>query len=452
MSLNGHRVREVSVPATKRDPARVYLDSKDISYLADSEKLASDSSLRRVRDELIDLARNGIAEFRFSFFNVIELAHLASEHKAHAVARARFVKELCGSRAYMHPDKLRAFEALSLIEDGQPETARGSEARAYVADARWLPESIVSIAHVFTDTLVKGLHNRIAKQTRQELDRLDPVTRAAMEKKFFNQQGVTKEAADIAATIGDAFFGDWPSNYPLTRRFWDEKMLLRHVQGEVSLEELKRECLKGFADVNNFIGWVEIPSIQEMVQGLRSTEPSKLFDELRNDADRRIDLAGQLLEGMDPKEREQVLRSLQEDLQEATTPDLGKTRRDELEELYATNQGWFGARGVTKERFDSKVTASALGAVSSLDVVLCGVAAHFRKLAKLSANHPKLKRSDLADLIHCSYVPYSDIFSVDSRTRKLIADGAALWGTQLVEDTRALPEAIRAKAQSGGQA
>jgi hypothetical protein len=224
------------------------------------------------------------------------------------------------------------------------------------------------------------------------------------------------------------------------------------VQGEVSLEELKRECLKGFADENNFIGWVEIPSIQEMVQGLRSTEPSKLFDELRNDADRRIDLAGQLLEGMDPKEREQVLRSLQEDLQEATTPDLGKTRRDELEELYATNQGWFGARGVTKERFDSKVTASALGAVSSLDVVLCGVAAHFRKLAKLSANHPKLKRSDLADLIHCSYVPYSDIFSVDSRTRKLIADGAALWGTQLVEDTRALPEAIRAKAQSGGQA
>jgi hypothetical protein len=272
-----------------------------------------------------------------------------------------------------------------------------------------------------------------------------------MEKKFFNQQGVTKEAADIAAKMGDAFFGDWPSKYPLTRRFWDEKMLLRHLQGEISLEELKGECLKGFADVDNFIGWcVEIPSIQEMVQSLRSTEPSKLFDELRNDADRRIDIAGQLLEGIDPKERGRVLRSLQEDLQDATTPDLVETRRENLEELYETNQGWFAARGVTKERYDSKVTASALGAVSSLDVVLCGVAAHFTKLAKLSANHPKLKRSDLADLIHCSYVPYSDIFSIDSRTRKLIADGAALWGTQLVEDTRTLPEAIRAKAQPGG--
>jgi hypothetical protein len=443
------------MPATKHDPVQVYLDSKDISYLADSEKLASDASLRQVRDELIELARNGIAEFRFSFFNVIELAHLAPEHKPHAVARGRFVKELCGNRAFMHPDKLRRFEALSLIEDGHAETAHGCEGRAYVADARWLPESIVSVTHVFTDSLIKGLHNRIAKQTRKELDRMDPISRAVAEKKLFNEQGVTKDAADIAATIADAFFGDWPSEYPLTPRFWDKKMLLRYLQGEVSLEELKHECLNGFADVDNFIGWcVEIPSIREMVQNLRSTEPSKLFDALRNDADQRIDLAEQLLEGMkiDPKEREQVLRSLREDLQAATTPDLEKVRREELEELYETNQEWFATRAVTKERFDSKVTASAVGAVPSLDVVLYGVTAHFRKLAKLSANHPKLKRSDLADLIHCSYVPYSDVFSVDRRTRELIAGGAALWGTQLIEDTKALPEAIRTKAQSGSRA
>jgi hypothetical protein len=75
-----------------------------------------------------------------------------------------------------------------------------------------------------------------------------------------------------------------------------------------------------------------------------------------------------------------------------------------------------------------------------------------QKPRALGGNHPKLKRSDLADLIHCSYLPYSDIFSVDGRTRKLIADGAALWGTQLIEDTRTLPEAIRTKAQLGGQA
>jgi hypothetical protein len=240
-----------------------------------------------------------------------------------------------------------------------------------------------------------------------------PASRAAAEKRLFNERGVTKEAADIAATIADAFFGDWPSVHPLTRRFWDGKMLLRHLQGEVSLEELKRGCLNGFADVDNFIGWcLDIPSIREMVQRLRSTEPSKLFDELRNDAELRIDLAGQILDGLelDPKEREQVLRSLREDLQAATTPDLEKARREELEELFETNREWFTARAVTKERFDSGVTASALGGVPSLDVVLYGVSAHFMKLAKLSVNHPKLKRSDLADLIHCSYVPYSIFF------------------------------------------
>jgi hypothetical protein len=78
--------------------------------------------------------------------------------------------------------------------------------------------------------------------------------------------------------------------------------------------------------------------------------------------------------------------------------------------------------------------------------------AHFKKLAKLSANHPRLQRSDLADLVHCSYVPYADIFSLDSRTRELVASAAAIWDTELIVDTTALPEAIRSTAKLRGLA
>ena len=76
------------MPSTKLDPVRVYPDSKDISYMADTEKLASNASLRQAREELVDLGHKGIAEFRFSFFHIIELAHLAAEHKHHALLRS----------------------------------------------------------------------------------------------------------------------------------------------------------------------------------------------------------------------------------------------------------------------------------------------------------------------------------------------------------------------------
>jgi hypothetical protein len=392
------------MPSTKLDPVRVYLDSKDISYLADTEKLASNASLRQAREELVDLGHKGIAEFRFSFFHIIELAHLAAEHKHRAEERVRFVKALCGNRAYLHPDKLRRVEGLSLVQDGQPETARGAMARAYVTDASWMPECIVSVADRFTDALVRGLHNRIAKQSREVLDtiEMDAATRAAMEEKFISPQGVTKEAADIAAKTPEMFFGNWQIVYPLTKRFWDEKMLLRHLQGVVSLDELRRECLSGFADLENFIGWCvdEIPCIRDMRQTLRSTGQSSLFDELRKNAGQRVEVAGEILDQLDlePKDRAWVLRSLKEDLQAATAPNFEKARRKELEELYQSNPEWFDAQGVTKEQFESGVAASALGAMPSLDAFLHVVMAHFKKLAKLSANHPRLQRSDLADL------------------------------------------------------
>jgi hypothetical protein len=442
------------VPSPKPNPVRVYLDSSDITNLSDPKKLAANQALQDTRTALIDLCQNGVAEFRFSYFHIIELAHLDAGHKDDALARAQFVKLLCGKNAYLHPSELRCFEALSLVQSGRPETKRASKARAYVEDARWLPESVVSVAKRFTEALQRGLNNRIVKQT---LDALNDVgsnrkARRALKRRFTNRRGATAEAIRIAANNAQMFLQDWVQAYPLTKRFWDDKMLFQLLEKKISEEELQHECLAGFADPENFVGWCvdKIPSIREQPQAIRSTTPAAGFDELRREADERLQIAADILRELDlkPHDREHILKTLHKDLQDAITPDLVKWRRQELAELYQDKSAWFAKHHVKGKEFENKVIGSTFGDMPSADAFLSAVAAHFKKLGKLDKNHPKLTGSDLSDLLHCSFVPYTDIFSADKRTRDLVSAAAATYGTQIVVGTPALPDAIRSVARS----
>jgi hypothetical protein len=438
------------VSSRKPESIRVYLDSSDISYLADADKLAANPALRQVRQELVELCEQGAAEFRFSFFHILELAHLDPAHKPHAQARAEFVEALCGRRAFLHPDKLRRLEALSLVRKGGKKS-NGAAAQVYVTDASWLPQSIVAVVDRFTDALIRGLHNRIAEQTTQVVEESAPnrATRRAMKREFVDRRGATKKAVKIATRTPDYFFGNWQQVYPLTERFWRDKLLFDYLDNKLSKEELHRECLNGFADLNNFVGWCidQIPSIRAMPQAIRGTESAGLFDDLRSDAGQRLDVAKDILGELDlePATREHVLQSLEAELQAATSPDLRKARRDELVDLYRSDCKWFAAHGVTRNDFDDSVIGSPLNSLPSLDTLVRVVGAHFKKLAKLGVNYPKLKRSDLSDLLHCTYLPYVDVFSADRRTGELIADVANAYGTLLVHDTASLPAAIRQK-------
>jgi hypothetical protein len=96
------------------DPIQVYLDSSDIDNLTDARKLAKDARLGETAEVLKEFAAKGIAEFRFSFFHVIELAHADDVSKPFALKRVELVKALCGPKAFLNADELWRLEALSL--------------------------------------------------------------------------------------------------------------------------------------------------------------------------------------------------------------------------------------------------------------------------------------------------------------------------------------------------
>ena len=97
---------------------------RDIDNLTDPRKLERDSRFGETGQALRELAANGVAEFRFSFFHIIELAHTTEAAKPFALRRVELVKTLRGKRAFLNPDRLWRFEALSLARENRPVTKR----------------------------------------------------------------------------------------------------------------------------------------------------------------------------------------------------------------------------------------------------------------------------------------------------------------------------------------
>jgi hypothetical protein len=85
-----------------------------------------------------------------------------------ALERARLIKALCGSKAFLHPARLYLHEARAVTG---PPIANSALDRsyAYVQNSNWLPQSVQSTARKLADSFVRGLRNRIKTQTAQVL-------------------------------------------------------------------------------------------------------------------------------------------------------------------------------------------------------------------------------------------------------------------------------------------
>jgi hypothetical protein len=437
---------------SRGNPIRVYLDSSDIDNLSDSRKLARDSRLPEAVESLKELSANGVAEFRFSFFHIIELAHVEETSKPFALKRATLVKELCGSKALLNSDALWRFEALSLVQDNEPESARGAKARVYIDDFSWLPPSVVETSNQLVDSMIKDLKRRIGERTTETLDEIgsNRKTRRAMIKKILGKRGVTELGAQIAERTPDLFMDGWKRKLPLTKRFWEQDLPLRFLNHKISLEELRAECLAGFGDIDNFIGWcIDLPSISHLTKTIRSNEPAQHIEDLLEEGWHREQQAKELLHLLEPKAQvRHALKAVHGMLQDATAPDLALARVSNLGQLRQSNNDWFRRRGVGDQEWESRVARSALGALPSMDVFLRMAGAQFQKLAVLSKEARKYKPSDLADLLHCQYLPYVDFFRADDYTRSLINGFDNSYRTKLVPNTLALPDMIREEAKT----
>jgi hypothetical protein len=439
--------------APRPEPIRVYLDSSDIDNLTDARKLAKDARLGETAEVLKELAAKGIAEFRFSFFHVIELAHADDVSKPFALRRVELVKALCGPKAFLNADELWRLEALSLCQDNEPEPAKGAKARVFVEDASWLPRRVVDVAYQLVDSLIRRLKKRIGDRTEKALEEIgtNRKSRRGMKRRLLGRRGVSAHGAEIAATTPDLFLADWKQALPLTKRFWEENFPLQYLNKQISLDALRAECVAGFGDLDNFIGWcIELPMLSELPKTIRRTDQAQNFDELRADARERERLAESLLELLEPEAHvhHDILRELHKRLHKATIPSPAKSRPKDLERLYASNREWFTRRGVSNQDWENEVLASPLGALPGMDMMLQLAGAQFEKLASLSKDARKLRRSDVSDLLHSQYLPYVDLFRADNYTRSLIGNVAMAKRTKLVPSTLALPDMLREEARA----
>jgi hypothetical protein len=445
------------MPSTVSAPLRVYPDSNDISNLATNHLFLD------TRKALRDLVATGLLELRFSYFHIVELAQTNADAKPFSLQRAALVQELCGNKAFLHTDKLHRYEALSLVQYGETETAKGSGARAYVEDASWLPEWIVSIAHRFAGSLSRGLANRIASDWKREMDKmqLPSQEREFAQQHFLPDGHPSAELLKIVSDPGE-YVAAWKQRFPLTDRFWLDNMPFEALRGQISEQELHEECVTGFGKIANFIGWCidEIPSLRDLPADMRKTgvQNAELVAKLRDEADSLQTTLRNILDLVDPEESEgkldQEIANFREQLNKVVSPDLARMRATELEDLFQGNLDWFAQHGVTRTEWDRHVASSPVGALPAFDAFLQVASAKFvddviDRQKKLSGKRSR-SHSDPMDFHHCGYLPYVDVFRADRHLRAKLAKIAKDHGTILAPDIQGVPEMIRKLAHDRG--
>src|SRR3954454_1922820 len=85
-------------------PIRIYLDTSDYSLMYWA---SPGTSIAQIREKLRELVLNNTIEVGFSYQIIFELLQKAApQYREDRIARAQFLKELCGTNAFPATDDL----------------------------------------------------------------------------------------------------------------------------------------------------------------------------------------------------------------------------------------------------------------------------------------------------------------------------------------------------------
>lgn len=229
-------------------------------------------------------------------------------------------------------------------------------------------------------------------------------------------------------------------------------MPLKALRGDISYRDLRDECLIGISDVESFVGWCvdRIPSVVDLTKQLRETgsQGVGLVEELRNELTVRVESADRFLDeiarasGSEDEKSVSIMESVRRKLRSEATGaiDLRKLRHEELVSLYKENRSHFTQRHVGEEAWRTYVLRSSIGALPGFDTFVEVAALHFVANTHLQDMKRKPLRSDIADILHCIYLPYVDVFRTDRYMATIAKEIAAKHGTIVATS---LSEAVR---------
>src|SRR3984893_16632929 len=336
---------------------RIYLDTSDYAAMYCSEP---GTSATRTREKLRYLVLNDTIEIGFSFQIVFELLQKAApQYRDDRLARAKFLKELCGTNAFPYPDDL-------------------GKGRRFSHNGFWFAEDFLEIMRA--DEIAPKVMQRILSDLRPRRN-----DRRALSKPKTFAKWIRSDPARLNLFTACVLRLPFPSELAASGD------LLQYLAGEITLAEANFRLRSYYGDPEAIYRmWFDRYDRENPVGLLR--------DDLSEGLLAMFQQARKMLD--DP------LTDLKERIR--TLPEIAATReeREQVREL-RTRVSQF-ATEIHSPEWVLKRSPGLLNNFGSESAMVTAGA-----LVGLYLENRELKRSDAIDLLHAAYLPHTDLWRGD---------------------------------------
>jgi hypothetical protein len=368
-------------------PVRVYLDTSDYSRFADLER-RPDGDLAEVLAYLRERTADGSIEVRFSAIHLFEFLKDPSQ-RALALRKVKILEELCGERTFRSVGDVFRRESETLAEEP------GIAADVSSDVGEWFPETDVTLDR---EEIIRRLLESFPSIKRRQLE-------AMLRKR--------EAAAHLRMELQKAL--------PLWR-VYDSDLLERFLVGRVGAAEMAQSLARGFA------------------------RPSVLIAHYLEGSQNAIKFFGALI-AMEQKIQTSLLkwREVARELvrvELAAGRDISDVRRQIKATLPTFAPEYLRLKDLPVNLQETLLQGHFALELPGMSIHCSLVRAYLREVVYPANAMPELKESDAADILHATYLPYTDLYRTDGRFAALLRGLPAPTKDSIVAKARDLPVAI----------
>lgn len=375
-------------------PITVYLDTSDFSRLADEKKT---TDLHTILDELIRLRESGQVIFRYSIIHLMEYLKSEGSTLETSLRKTGLINQLCdnGLTAFRYPSSVWEREAHGLEEGRWSIDFAASETGEWFPEIDPEPEG----ANSFLEELERRVNQNPSLATFSSIFLENRRLSGLMQKEFER----TFDNTPLSAKL--------PSQNDLTSK----NFLLSMLRGEAGKREFYKKATEGVAQPNFFVAnyFDNIESARRLFRNFGETE-----DQLY-----------------------QKLVKFQKDMHQIDPSD-NKGKFELLQGLKNSTWPYLGLKD--PEMIKAIVSGEIHPILRSASAHIAACIAYLYHNFTPNKNLRKVRLSDPGDILHCTYLPYCQMFRTDAYFGSLIKRFAEKLGTQVITKLEELPSRITA--------
>ncbi|MEP3526058.1 MAG: hypothetical protein ABJN24_11620 [Hyphomicrobiales bacterium] len=368
-------------------PIRIYLDTSDYSRLLSASTGNQDE---QIKTQLLDWVDSGAIEIGYSFWIITEFIKSgATQYAEKSREKGRLIKELTKGKSFPHPVDLKS----------------GAK---FPNDGIWMRSDL------FKKATAKKFLNDMANKAKR-----DYRFNKSQHLKLGTKSGIKQFLLEVG--FGDSIKKEDFFPFPVSSEFIKKKYFQKLLLGQITDTQFQIEYMRSSNDPEEYFDL--------FFQNLKLDDPiDAMIDKFFLEISTNVQPLVESIKNTEKLEKEAIksYQNYKQQLAESKLPEAIKSVLPELKKPIKSEQPKVNLFGTLPEKFFPM-----------------GQTEYFNEYSNCILKGQKIKRSDIADLMHLQYIFNCDLFRCDKKMAKLFAQSKSLPSEKIVPSLIELPSRIQ---------